>query len=173
MKTSILLNKIAIVMLILILVLMVNSVKSNASELDSIADGANSFLQKGRSSGLSTMNSSGIKEASDTIYNILLGAGILIVLVIGSVLGIKFMLSSAEDKAKLKEALIPYIVGSIIIFGAFGIWKIVITLGRNFDNTSNSSGVTTSIEEEQEEQFDGSYRRSSGGEIHSGTGRDF
>ena len=125
-----------------------SSEASGASTLDSIADGANSFLEKGKNSGQSIMNSSGIKEASDTIYNILLGAGILIVLVIGSVLGIKFMLSSAEDKAKLKEALIPYIVGSIIIFGAFGIWKIVITLGRNFDNTGNSSGVTTSIEEE-------------------------
>ena len=47
---------------------------------------------------------------------------------IGVYLGIKFMSSSADDKAKVKEALIPYIVGCIVIFGAFGIWKLLITL---------------------------------------------
>ena len=132
MKTSIFSNKILIIMLAIILLLTIIPIKSNATGLDNIAEGASNFLEMGKSSSSVTMSSSGIKSASDTIYNMLLGVGILIVLAVGSILGIRFMLSSAEDKAKLKEAILPYIVGSIIIFGAFGIWRIVIIIGSNF-----------------------------------------
>ena len=38
------------------------------------------------------------------------------------------MVSTAEDKAKVKEALIPYIVGCIVVFSAFIVWKIIIEL---------------------------------------------
>ena len=59
---------------------------------------------------------------------ILLGIGIALALMIGMYLGIKFMISSAEDKAKVKEALIPYIAGCVVVFGAFTIWRLVILL---------------------------------------------
>ena len=67
-----------------------------------------------------------LKEASDSIYNLLSSIGMIISVVVGIVLGITFMMASAEDKAIVKEALIPYIVGCVVVFGAFGIWKIVI-----------------------------------------------
>ena len=35
------------------------------------------------------------------------------------------MLGSMEDKAKIKEALYPFVIGCICVFGAFGIWKLV------------------------------------------------
>ena len=41
------------------------------------------------------------------------------------------MIASAEDKAKIKEAMIPYVLGCIVIFGAFGIWKLAITILNN------------------------------------------
>lgn len=49
----------------------------------------------------------------------------------GTIIGIQFIVASAEDKAKLKEALVPYIVGCIVIFGAFTIWSIVVNLGQD------------------------------------------
>ena len=39
------------------------------------------------------------------------------------------MLGSIEEKAQVKEALIPFIIGCIVVFGAFGIWKIVTQIG--------------------------------------------
>ena len=48
--------------------------------------------------------------------------------VCGIVLGIQFMISSAEGQAQIKEKLFPYITGCVIIFGAFGIWKIIMIL---------------------------------------------
>ena len=35
---------------------------------------------------------------------------------------------SVSEKANVKETLIPYIAGCIVIFGAFGIWKLVVTI---------------------------------------------
>ena len=51
--------------------------------------------------------------------------------IIAGILGIKFMIGSAEEKAQIKDALIPFVIGCIVIFGAFGIWKIFVTMGKN------------------------------------------
>lgn len=53
---------------------------------------------------------------------------------VGIVIGIQFMVASAEDKAKVKEALVPYIVGCIVIFGAFTIWSIAVNMGQSIIN---------------------------------------
>lgn len=41
------------------------------------------------------------------------------------------MVGSVEQKAKVKDSLLPYIIGCIVIFGAFGIWKLVLTILEN------------------------------------------
>ena len=38
------------------------------------------------------------------------------------------MLSSVEGKADVKKALVVYVIGCIAIFGAFGIWKLLLQL---------------------------------------------
>ena len=63
------------------------------------------------------------------IYNILLVIGMAVAVGIGTVLGIKFLMGSMEEKAQIKESLIPFIIGCIVVFGAFGIWKAVISVG--------------------------------------------
>lgn len=87
-------------------------------------DDAKNFLDAG--GGTATVNDVELKNASDSIYNLLSSIGMIVSVIVGIILGITFMMASAEDKAKVKEALIPYIVGCIVVFGAFGIWKIVI-----------------------------------------------
>ena len=53
----------------------------------------------------------------------------------GAVLGFQFILGSVEGKAKVSEALMPYIVGCIIVFGAFTIWKIAISIGNRVEDS--------------------------------------
>lgn len=84
------------------------------------------FIDK--NTGKATISQDNLQKVSSTLYNILLGIGIALALIIGMYLGIKFMMSSAEDKAKVKEALIPYIAGCVVVFGAFIIWKLALTL---------------------------------------------
>ena len=45
-------------------------------------------------------------------------------------MGLQFIFQSAEGKAKISEALVPYIIGCVIVFGAFGIWKLAIDAGN-------------------------------------------
>lgn len=83
-----------------------------------------------KNAGNATIPISGdnVQKGSSTLYNILLSIAFFLAVAIGMYLGVKFMLANAEDKAKIKEALIPYIAGCVVIFGAFAIWKIAITL---------------------------------------------
>lgn len=75
--------------------------------------------------------SNNLQDMSGTIYNVLLAIGVVVALIVGMMIGIKFMTGSIEEKAKIKETLIPYIAGCVVIFGAFGIWKLVVTILRN------------------------------------------
>ena len=47
---------------------------------------------------------------------------------IGGILGIQIMWGSIEQQVKAKEMLMPYAAGCVVIFGAFGIWKICVTI---------------------------------------------
>lgn len=93
---------------------------------DEIIGAAQDFLNKGNA--VTTIDGNNLNAASSTLYNILLSIGIFLSVGVGMYLGVKFMVSTAEDKAKVKEALIPYIAGCIVIFSAFVIWKAAILL---------------------------------------------
>ena len=92
---------------------------------DSWAFYAQDFLKasEGKDIGI---NKDKLNNASSDIYNTLTSLGMITSVIVGLILGITYMMASAEDKAKVKESLIPYIVGCTVIFGAFGIWKLVI-----------------------------------------------
>lgn len=91
---------------------------------DVISDG-DSFIGLGKSNRIDVSN---LQTFSRNIYNILLTIGIVVAVVSGSIIGIKYMLGSVEEKADIKGLLIPYIAGCVIIFGSFAIWKIVVTI---------------------------------------------
>ena len=69
-----------------------------------------------------------LRKAQSFLFNSLLAVGTALTVVVGGYLGIKFMMASAEEKADIKQSLIPYVVGSVVIFSAFIICKIVITV---------------------------------------------
>ena len=62
------------------------------------------------------------------ITNILLGVATLVSVVTITILGISFMIQSAEGKAEIKQAIIPLVIGIIVSFGAFTIWKAIINI---------------------------------------------
>lgn len=78
-----------------------------------------------------TIKESQLKETSNFIFKLLMAIGIVVMLLVGTIIGIQFMVASAEDKAKVKEALIPYVIGCGVIFGAFTIWSIAVNLLQN------------------------------------------
>lgn len=77
------------------------------------------------------INDDALQSTSAFLFRILVSIGIVIVFIVGTIIGIKFMIASAEDKAKVKEALVPFIIGTAVIFGAFTIWSLVINIGQS------------------------------------------
>lgn len=67
------------------------------------------------------MNATGaneLKTVGNSVIGILQVVGIVLSVVILIVLGLKYMMGSAEEKAEYKKTMMPYIVGAALIFMA-------------------------------------------------------
>lgn len=95
--------------------------------IDDMMGDANSFVQSAKDD-VGQVNDSALQNFSSTFYNIFLTAGTAIAVIAGLIIGIKYMLGSVEEKADIKTMLVPYVVGCIVVFGSFGIWKLVIEI---------------------------------------------
>ena len=98
-----------------------------AGPLQDIMNRAEGFVNNGENGG-NVINNAALKEGSNTLYNVLLVIGIAVAFIWGIVLGIQFITGSLGEKADVKKNLIVYLVGCVIIFGAFGIWKLLLQL---------------------------------------------
>ena len=121
---------IIIILVIVINIIFFNINKVQAEGISEVITGRDSFIQAGQNEKVA-IDENKLKATSNMIYNILLISGICIAVIVSGILGIKFMIGSAEEKAQIKDALIPFVIGCIVVFGAFGIWKIFITIGNN------------------------------------------
>ena len=72
-----------------------------------------------------TTNTTGIQNLGSKIMGIIQVIGTIVSVVILIVLGIKYMMGSAEEKAEYKKTMIPYLVGAILIFAATQIATII------------------------------------------------
>ena len=98
-----------------------------AGPLQDIMNRAEGFVNNGENGG-NVINNDVLKEGSNTLYNVLLVIGIAVAFIWGIVLGIQFVTGSLGEKADVKKNLIVYVIGCIIIFGAFGIWRLLLQL---------------------------------------------
>ena len=68
-----------------------------------------------------------------TIVSIMQTVGIVVAVVVLLVLGIKYMMGSAEEKAEYKKTMIPYLVGAILIFASTTIVNVVYNIANSFN----------------------------------------
>lgn len=122
------LQKIIIAFLVLIAFMNVINIKSfSADTLDSIVSDGDSFISAS-ANATDKLDTTEMKNISNTLYNVLLSFGIIIAVVFATILGVQYMTAAAENKAQIKESLIPFFVGCIVVFGAFAIWKAIILI---------------------------------------------
>ena len=117
-----------LIMFIIIALTLMGSNYANASSFSDILEGADSFLQDGIGDVKDNLNQANLQTMSDMIYNVLLAVAVIAAVIMGLIIGIKFMTGSVDQKAKIKETLIVYIVGCVVAFGTFGIWRLVINI---------------------------------------------
>ena len=97
---------------------------SNAQNMGEVVQQGDDFVSRGKI----LIDQSKLNETMSFIFNSLLVVGIILSVFVGGFLGIKFMVSSAEEKAEIKKIMMPFVTGCIVIFGAYGIWRIVVTI---------------------------------------------
>lgn len=118
-----------ILKVVIIIVIMQTIFISNsyASTWGDIFSSGQNFINEGKHSGVA-IDSNALKDIQDDIYNILLSLGIALMVIVGAVLGIIYMFGSIEQQVKVKETFLPYVIGCIVVFSAFGIWKLVVSI---------------------------------------------
>lgn len=59
-----------------------------------------------------------IQSIGQKVLSAVTTAGIVLSVVMLAVLGVKYMMGSAEEKAEYKKSMMPYLIGAVLIFGA-------------------------------------------------------
>lgn len=123
--------KLLTIMITILTVLTLGTNKTNATtSLQDALQGADDFVQHGEWANAEVIPESSLENMSDMLFGALLVIAVIIAAIVGLVIGIKYMTGSISEKANIKEMLIPYIAGCIVIFGAFGIWRLVVNILR-------------------------------------------
>ena len=133
------LKKCIIIILIILLALTYLSNKTYA--MDNIISGGDSFIDAAGKT--SVIDEKELSETSNYIYNILFTIAVVLAFAIGMVIGIQFIIGGVAEQAKIKETLVPYVIGVFIVFAAFTIWKIAINIGNEATSTQQT-GIPTS-----------------------------
>ena len=60
----------------------------------------------------------GVEDVGKKIVGIIQTIGILVSVIVLMVLGVKYMMGSAQEKAEYKKVFIPYLVGAALLFAA-------------------------------------------------------
>lgn len=126
--------------LILLIFILAMSISNKVSAWSSIIEAGQDFIKAGESGDKDTtgIDKEGVGEKLESLsgylYNLLLSAGVIVAVVVATILGIQFMMGGAEGQAKVKEMLVPFVVGCVVVFGGFGIWKIAMVIGYKIES---------------------------------------
>lgn len=95
--------------------------------LDDVMNNGNSFLNAGSESN-TMIDQNDLKSLSNFISGVLLTIAIGVTVITGAIMGLNFITQSIEEKAKVKESMVPWVIGIIVSFGAFTIWEVAVNL---------------------------------------------
>ncbi len=104
---------------------------SNAADItiDNTISQADSFIKNGKKQKkIDTIDGDKFSNTVKKAYNVLLILAVAISVIIIGIMGIKIITGSVEDKAEIKEKMIPFIIGCGAAFGGFAIWKIAMVI---------------------------------------------
>lgn len=118
-------------------------IDTSVDAIDEAVEGADNFIEDGSNNQI---NEEKLQDTFSYIYNIFLGIGIGISVIVAIILAIKFMIAGIDEKAEVKKMFFVYVIACIIIFGGFGIWKIVVNV---IGDASTTSEVTELEEKDQ------------------------
>ena len=114
-----------LLVIILMVIAVITYLPNKTLALDNVISSGKNFMSSA-DPNKEVINQEKLKSTSKTIYNILFAIALVLAVGVG--------------QAKVKETLVPYIIGVVIIFSAFTIWKIAVEIGNDVAPTPEASG---------------------------------
>ena len=126
---------ISTILLAIMLLTSISTVALAKVDLDKTLKGvAGTVLAVDPNTVLNGLNGNGNVQTNDltkvgnNIVTIIQVVGIVIAVIVLLVIGIKYMMGSASEKAEYKKTMIPYIVGAVLIFAGTSLVKVIYSL---------------------------------------------
>lgn len=115
--------------------------------LSDIINAGKSFIDKGSGSTVDGTSIDDFATELAPIGAILAGVGVVIFLAVLAIMAIKWITAKPDQKAKLQQQFVGYVVAAIVFFGAVGIWGLVQGIMEDVEGSIESSASlnTTSI----------------------------
>ncbi len=83
------------------------------------------WIEQGQGNGEDLIDENGIGDILKPIVEILTAIGVIVLVAVTIIMGIKYMFATPEEAAKLKQQLIGLVVSSVVVLGAAAIWRMV------------------------------------------------
>ena len=100
-----------------------NADSGSATSFSSIWSKGQGFISKGEGGEKITTDEAVTQLVP--IGRILVGIASVVLVVAGLIIAVKYMMSGADERAKLKEKLLWYVISIVVVYGAVGIYNVV------------------------------------------------
>ena len=97
--------------------------------LDDIFSAGKGFIDKGSQDA--PISTDDAINAFVPVGITLVGIATIVLVVVGLIMGVKYMIAGANEKAELKQKLIYYVISVVLVYGATGIFALVIQVFNN------------------------------------------
>lgn len=117
-------KSIKVISTLLLAIMLVTSIAGTVLAVDpnTVLDGLN---------GNGNVQTNDLTKVGNNIVTIIQVVGIVIAVIVLLVIGIKYMMGSASEKAEYKKTMIPYIVGAVLIFAGTSLVRVIYSLSTS------------------------------------------
>lgn len=110
--------------------------ESKGGSIMDIINAGNEFITSGKEAAGKEAGTGYLDFASKFagIGQVLVSIGIVTLLIVTAIMAFKWIVATPDKQAKLKQQLIGLVISAVVIFGAIGIWNVVVTIMNNVSN---------------------------------------
>ena len=124
-------TRIKIIIMIILTIITIfsinNKVYADTTTVSTIFSGGRQFIKQGKSKA--NVDTTAIAKDIGGIGQVFLIIGIGTAVGVGMYLGFKYITSGADEKAKIKERLIFYVIAIVLLVAAVGVTKVIVSTG--------------------------------------------
>jgi len=123
-------TRIKIIVMIILTIITIFSINNKVyadTTVSTIFSGGRQFIKQGKSKA--NVDTTAIAKDIGGIGQVFLIIGIGTAVGVGMYLGFKYITSGADEKAKIKERLIFYVIAIVLLVAAVGVTKVIVSIG--------------------------------------------